>query len=140
MRRRTFLASLTALAGTTAVQSERSRLRVLVITGQTDLPYHDWTKTTPFLRRVLESTGRFEVTVLDDPKTLSPSLLAPYQAVILNYNGPRWGAGPEKALEDLGRLVVQDFADLCIVDLFKSEERPRRIRATVADARHEGIA
>ncbi|HSB15550.1 MAG TPA: ThuA domain-containing protein [Bryobacteraceae bacterium] len=103
MRRRTFLASLSALAGTKAVQSERSRLRVLVITGQTDLPYHDWTKTTPFLKRVLESTGRFEVTVLDAPKTLSASMLAPYQAVILNYNGPRWGAEPEKALEDFLR-------------------------------------
>lgn len=78
-------------------------VRVLMITGQTDLPHHDWRKSTPFLRQALENTGRFEVRTLEEPRGLNAAALAGYDAVVLNYNGPRWGAAAESALEDFVR-------------------------------------
>jgi len=88
-----FLAG-TALAGP---------LRVLIITGETDLPYHDWRITTPFLREVLRNTGRFEVKVLEEPCALNAKALAGYEALVLNYNGPRWGEEAEAAVEEFVR-------------------------------------
>lgn len=77
--------------------------RILIITGESDTQYHDWRVTTPFIQKVLASTGRFDVRVTDTPKGLSREALAPFDAVFLNYEGPRWGAGPEAALEEFVR-------------------------------------
>jgi hypothetical protein len=71
-----------------------------VLTGQTDLPYHDWRQTTPRLRAMLEDTGRFEVRVEEHVETLEAPALAPYDVLLLNYNGPRWPAATEKAIAD----------------------------------------
>jgi type 1 glutamine amidotransferase len=78
-------------------------VRVLIVTGETDLPYHDWRVTTPFLRGVLENAGHFDVKVLEEPRGLSSQALSRYDVVVLNYNGPRWGEGPERALEEFLR-------------------------------------
>ena len=85
-----------ALAATAIAQPP---VRVLIVTGQTDLPYHHWEETTPFLRDLLTGTGRFTVKVLEEPRGLNAAALANYGLVIVNYNGPRWGAGSEAALE-----------------------------------------
>ncbi|MBI4873766.1 MAG: ThuA domain-containing protein [Acidobacteria bacterium] len=78
-------------------------LRVLIVTGETDLPYHDWRVTTPFLKQALENTGRFAVAVLEEPRGLTARALAGYDAILLNYNGPRWGPAAEGAVEDFLR-------------------------------------
>jgi type 1 glutamine amidotransferase len=78
-------------------------VRVLIITGETDLPYHDWRVSTPFLRGVLERTGHFDVKVLEEPRAISKAALADYDVLILNYNGPRWGEEAERAIEDFIR-------------------------------------
>lgn len=78
-------------------------LRILIITGDSDFPYHDWRSTTPFLRQALAASGRFDVRVTEEPRGLTRNALAGYDAVLLNYNGPRWGAEPEKALEEFIR-------------------------------------
>jgi len=72
---------------------------ILILTGSSDLPYHDWRLTTPFVRQMLERDGKFKVDVNEDPRTLDAKTLKKYKAVVLNYNGPRWGANAEKALE-----------------------------------------
>ncbi len=77
--------------------------RVLILTGESDLPYHDWRVTTPILRGILERAGRFEVAVADQPRTLTAGALAGYDALVLNYNGPRWGQPAERAVEDFIR-------------------------------------
>lgn len=77
--------------------------RILIVTGESDLPFHDWRATTPFIRGVLENSGRFEVRVTEEARGLTPEGLARYDAVFLNYNGPRWGAGAETALADFVR-------------------------------------
>ena len=75
-------------------------LHVLFLTGQSDLPYHDWRISTPFLRDVLSKTGRFDVKVIEDARGLTPASLAGYDVLILNYNGPRWSRQTEAAVED----------------------------------------
>ncbi len=78
-------------------------VRVLIVTGQSDTQYHDWRVTTPFYKHVLDTTGRFDVRVLEEPRGLSRETLADYDVVVLNYNGPRWGAVAETALEEFVR-------------------------------------
>ncbi len=77
--------------------------RILIVTGQSDIQYHDWRATTPFLRKALENTGRFEVRVTEEAAGLTREALSRYDAVLLNYNGPRWGSQAEAALEDFVR-------------------------------------
>jgi hypothetical protein len=75
-------------------------IRALILTGQNN---HDWRATTPLLRTMLLKTGRFDVRVNEEPTGMTSATLAPYDVVILNYNGPRWGPVAEKALEEFVR-------------------------------------
>ena len=89
---------LTCCASLACAQSDQ-RVRVLFLTGQSDLQYHDWRVSTPFLKKVLTDTGRFEVNVLEEPRGMTARTLEPYDVLVLNYLGPRWGAESEKAVE-----------------------------------------
>ena len=73
---------------------------VLIISGRNN---HDWRTTTPFLRQVLNASGRFEVRVVEEPAGMTAATLAPYRALVLDYNGPRWGAAAESAVEEFVR-------------------------------------
>ena len=75
-------------------------IRALVLTGQNN---HDWRTTTPLLRMLLLNTGRFDVRVNEEPTGMTSATLAPYDVVILNYNGPRLGRLAEKALKEFVR-------------------------------------
>ncbi len=99
--RSSLLAALVVAAagGSLAAQPSGGRIRVLVLTGQSDLPAHDWRSTTPALTATLESTGRFDVRVEEEPRELTSSALAACDLLVLNYNGPRWGAEAETAVE-----------------------------------------
>jgi len=88
-----------ALAGA----AQQGRVRVLILTGESDLAYHDWRISTPYLRQVLNNTGRFEVKVMEEVRGLSASGLAGYDVLVLNYNGPRWGPQAEQAIEEFVR-------------------------------------
>ncbi len=67
-------------------------IRALIFSGRNN---HEWRVTTPFLKKILEDTGRFDVRVVEEP---TPSL-GGYDVLVLDYNGPRWGAATEKAVE-----------------------------------------
>ncbi len=86
-----------------AAQPETARVRALVLTGETDLPYHDWRQTTPFLKGILAGTGRFEVKVLEEVRGVTAATLASHDVLVLNYNGPRWGEATERAVEEFIR-------------------------------------
>ena len=80
---------LTSLLGALAAFSMLCSFRrdepvpLLLVTGS---HRHDWVNTTPVLVKFLEATGRFKVTVTEDPpKDLTPENLARYKAVILHY-------------------------------------------------------
>jgi type 1 glutamine amidotransferase len=68
--------------------------RVLVVSGANN---HDWKWTTPSLVRILEESGRFDVEVTYDPaqRFTAPEPLEDFSAIVLDYNGPRWGEAAE---------------------------------------------
>jgi type 1 glutamine amidotransferase len=76
-----------------------AKLRILVLTGLTDLPYHNWRETAPLLRSFLEATGRFDVRLEEEVRGITQRTLEDYDAVVLHYNGPRWGVETEQAVE-----------------------------------------
>lgn len=79
---------------------EKDKIRALIVTGRNN---HDWRATTPFLRQVLDATGRFDVRVTEEPMSMSAESLRPYDVLIVNYCGPRWSPATEKAVEDFVR-------------------------------------
>lgn len=89
--------------GSPPVQDEAPAIRVLVLTGSSDLPYHDWRVTTPFLTKILTDTGRFQVNTVEDVRKTGAQTLANSDVLVLNYNGPRWGREAERAIETFVR-------------------------------------
>ncbi|MEW6073836.1 MAG: family 16 glycoside hydrolase [Planctomycetota bacterium] len=88
------LAVLAVLASQTA-PAAAEKIPVLVAGGANN---HWWQRTTPSLAEILEESGKFAVTTTDDPATTfaTPGELGKYAAVVLDYNGPRWGAAAEE--------------------------------------------
>jgi hypothetical protein len=91
-----------------AVAQEGDKIRVLLIDGQNN---HDWRSTTPFMKTVLETSGRFTVDVSSNLKpgdrpgnvkhTISfPPDLSKYQVLLSNYNGAPWPASFQNAVDD----------------------------------------
>ncbi len=84
---RTLLA-LVALLWTVPAQE---KVELLLITG---CHRHDWVNTTPVMVKFLEATGRFKVTVTEDPrKDLTPANLEKYGVLVFHY---RENAQPQK--------------------------------------------
>lgn len=79
-----------------ATAGERARLRVLIVSGANN---HDWKFTTPELAQILEETGRFAVDITYEPSTglADVERLRGYDAILLDYNGPRWGEAADAA-------------------------------------------
>lgn len=96
---------------------EEGKQRVLILTGRNN---HDWRATTPFLRQVLELTGRFDVRVTEESNGVTAETLRPYDVLVVNYCGPRWGDPAEKAVEEFVRsgkgMVVIHAADYPFAD------------------------
>lgn len=88
------LLSLGLVCGVLAAQSP-TPLPVLIVGGANN---HDFAWTTPELKSVLEETGRFRVDITTTPgKDLAaPDLGQKYRAIVLDYNGPRWGEAAER--------------------------------------------
>jgi type 1 glutamine amidotransferase len=91
---------------------QEGKVRVLILTGRNN---HDWRTTTPYLRQMLGAADRFDVRVTEEPAGLTDEVLAPYDVLISNYCGPRWGARAEAAVEHFVKsgkgLVVVHAAD-----------------------------
>lgn len=106
---------------------EEGKLRVLILTGRNN---HDWRATTPYLRRALEATGRFDVRVTEEPSGLNEETLRPYDVLISNYCGPRWGQPAEAAVESFVKsgkgLVVVHAASYPFGDTAVLSERMGR--------------
>jgi type 1 glutamine amidotransferase/HEAT repeat protein len=80
-----FMLSLAATVG--AVPAP---VRVLILSGQNN---HDWRTTTPWLRQLCETSGRFAVTVSESPATLGAADLAASDVLLSNWN--TFGAAPD---------------------------------------------
>ncbi|MCH2375393.1 MAG: DUF1080 domain-containing protein [Planctomycetes bacterium] len=87
------------------------KLRALILDGQNN---HEWPKTTPILRSILEYSGRFTVDVVTSPRS-GESLdsfrpdFSKYNVVVSNYNGDLWPESVRTAfakyVEDGGGFV-----------------------------------
>lgn len=95
-------------------------LRVLILDGASVEIYHSWELTTTILKAELESTGRFDVTVLTAPPFgqnfggFDPHFER-YQAVVWNYDAPDWPLPLQTELQnylgDGGGMVIVHAAD-----------------------------
>lgn len=80
MRKMLGLAVVVLLCG---FHPAEDRLELLLITGS---HRHDWVNTTPILAKFLGETGRFKVTVTEDPaRDLNPENLAKFQVLLVHY-------------------------------------------------------
>ncbi len=87
-------------------QDAAGKIRVVIIDGQNN---HDWRSTTPFMKRVLEESGKFTVDVSSNlrpgdkpgrvPTVPFPPDLSKYDVVLSNYNGAPWPSEFQKELE-----------------------------------------
>ena len=96
--RRTFLAG--ALVAPAAA---RRPLPTLIVTGDSDTRYHDWRVLVPHLKSLLDKTDRFQVSVSEQPASLTCAALKQYSALVVFYNGPRWGEAAEGGVESFVR-------------------------------------
>ncbi|MCC7009577.1 MAG: ThuA domain-containing protein [Acidobacteria bacterium] len=103
--------------------SAQAPLEVLLITGQSN-QFHNWRVSSAIIKRQLEESRRFAVTVATTPpKGTEPgqdmSSFAPdfrkYRAVVLDYEGFEFAPATKRALVDFvssgGGLVVTHAAD-----------------------------
>ncbi len=124
MNKRRWFASLTVLVLLTCVPVARAgpAIRAMILDGESGGPYHAWQETTPYLKRMLEETGLFQVNVVTAPPAGGDfSNFKPdwdkYQVVVFNYDAPdeRWPdelkASFEQYVRNGGGLVVVHAAD-----------------------------
>lgn len=89
-----WMLSLVLLSSAVVNVQAQQRIRVLIVSGANN---HDWAWTTPSFAEMLAATGKFEIDVTYEPaKGLADAAkLAKYGAILLDYNGPRWGEPAE---------------------------------------------
>src|SRR5262245_57332864 len=116
-----FAGALAILAITAARAA--APIRVMLLDGESAGTYHDWQRTTPALRKMLEETGLFEVSVVTAPSAAAAATapftadFSKYQVVVLNYDAPdeRWSSeaksGFERFVQNGGGVVAVHAAD-----------------------------
>jgi type 1 glutamine amidotransferase len=81
------------------------RIQVLIITGQDK---HPWRDAAPYLKDLLNQTGKYEVRVTEEFRGATTETLAPYDVAVLVYsdekmNIPEWSDTTKNALLDFVR-------------------------------------
>ncbi len=119
--KRVLLMAVTSLLcfSSSPLSASHAPIRVLIVDGASS-QYHNWQLVTAVLKKELEDTGRFQVTVVTAPapdgdfSNFSPKF-SDYQAVVWNYDAQDWPAAHRAQLEDYvkngGGLVVVHAAD-----------------------------
>src|SRR5271156_835315 len=105
--------------------SKSTPIRVLLIDGESGGPYHAWQLTSAVMKKELEDTGIFQVSVVTAPRfgedfgNFKPDF-GSYQAIVLNYDAPDWPADLRVQLEHFvnngGGLVVVHGTDNAFPD------------------------
>jgi type 1 glutamine amidotransferase len=97
-------------------------IKVMLLDGEQGGPYHAWEQTTPYLKKMLEEAGPFQVEVVTAPpkggdfSNFKPDF-GKYKVVVSNYDVPdeRWSdelkGTFEKYMEGGGGLVSVHAAD-----------------------------
>lgn len=102
--KQTLLATLAlSLIAAGAAAAEAPKIRLLILSGANN---HNWKATTPALKKMYESSGRFAVDVTESVPALTGADFARYDALVCNYTtypkieGHRWPEATEKAFLD----------------------------------------
>jgi type 1 glutamine amidotransferase/HEAT repeat protein len=90
-----------AAASASAVQPP---IRVLILSGQNN---HEWRRTTPKLKSILLASGRFAVEVTEHPEQCDTQTLAPFDAVLSNWNN--FGKPASTNWPETARTALLDF-------------------------------
>jgi type 1 glutamine amidotransferase len=108
-----------------AASANSNKIRVAILDGDSVIQYHNWHLTTPVLKKELEETGLFDVTVITAPASggdftnFKPEF-EKYQAIVMNYDGPDWPAELRAQFEQYvaggGGLVIVHAADNALPD------------------------
>ena len=115
-----FLSTLLFAQVALAQPHAQARIHVLLLDGQSSGAYHNWKLTTPVLKKELEETGLFEVTVITAPPAggdftnFKPNF-SHYQVIVSNYDASDWPENLRTEFEEHvrngGGLVVIHAAD-----------------------------
>lgn len=100
--------------------TSRTLIPVMIIDGESAGPYHDWRLTSQILRKELEETGLFQVTIATSPQfgedfsNFHPRF-SDYKAIVWNYDAPGWPSNLRSQFEEYmqngGGMVVVHAAD-----------------------------
>lgn len=104
MDRRPIVVLSLVLGLLTGASATADGLRALIFTGQNN---HNWRETTPKLRAILETEGRFAVDVTEHPEQCDAATLAKYDVIVSDWN--TWGAPPVANWSDSMRSAFLDF-------------------------------
>ncbi len=122
MKRAAVACLLACLAGAVPALRAAAPNPLMLLDGESGGPYHDWQRVTPVLRKILDETNLFAVTVVTAPAatgeltTFAPEF-SKYRAIVMNYDAPdeRWPAALKTAFENYmtkgGGLVSVHAAD-----------------------------
>lgn len=86
------------------------KIKTLLITGDNN---HDWRRTAPFFKQLLEDSGTFEVDLTEEPGSLlaDAEVIRPYRLFFVDYNGEAWGEPAQSNFE----AAVQEGAGVVIL-------------------------
>lgn len=67
-----------------------NKIKTLLLTGANN---HDWRRSSPAVKAILENSGKFEVDLTESPSIAlaDAASLKQYQLIFSDYNGPDWG-------------------------------------------------
>ena len=91
-----------------------AKIKTLLLSGANN---HDWKRSSPFLREVLDGSGKFAVTMAENPSAAleDAAALRGYPLIFSDYNGPAWSekakANFVAAVEGGTGLVILHAAD-----------------------------
>jgi hypothetical protein len=120
------------------------KIQALIVTGQ---DAHPWKESTPYLKKLLEDSGRFEVHVAEEFRGATIDSLNPYDVAILNYSDeklkiPSWSATTKEALLEFARsgkgVVVYHHAAASFQDWAEYEKLVGCVWRT-ADSHHSPV-
>jgi type 1 glutamine amidotransferase len=91
-----------------------AKIKTLLLSGANN---HDWRRSSPFLRDLLEKSGKFSVTLTENPSAAleDAKVLKRHKLIFSDYNGPMWSEAAKANFEEAIRggtgLVVLHAAD-----------------------------
>lgn len=109
-----------AICAQSAGKHGAAPIKVMILDGQSAGAYHNWRLTTPVLKKELEETGLFAVTVATAPlsdgdfSSFKPEF-GEYKVIVSNLDSPQWPEDLrvrlEKYVSDGGGLVIVHAAN-----------------------------